>query len=63
LAGLSNFFKLWKAELQQKQQAEIEKLSAEPELLKAQLHPHFLFNTLNNLYTLVYKKSDRHPKC
>ena len=31
-------------------------------MLKAQLHPHFLFNTLNNLYSLVYAKSDRAPK-
>jgi sensor histidine kinase YesM len=60
--GFIKFFKLWNKELQQKQFAEKEKISAELELLKAQLHPHFLFNTLNNLYSLVYAKSDRAPK-
>lgn len=60
--GFIKFFKLWNAELKQKQFAEKEKINAELELLKAQLHPHFLFNTLNNLYSLVYEKSDRAPK-
>jgi two-component system, LytTR family, sensor kinase len=30
-------------------------------LLRSQINPHFLFNTLNNLYSLVYKKSDEAP--
>ncbi|HVV53966.1 MAG TPA: histidine kinase [Mucilaginibacter sp.] len=55
-------FKLWYIEQQQKHEVEREKLNAQLELLKAQLHPHFLFNTLNNLYSLVYEKSDRAPK-
>jgi sensor histidine kinase YesM len=33
----------------------------ELKLLKAQLHPHFLFNTLNNLYSLALEKSDKTP--
>ncbi len=38
---------------------EKEKLEAELMFLKNQTHPHFLFNTLNNLYSLVLKKSDK----
>lgn len=42
----------------------LEKDKAETELnfLKAQIHPHFLFNTLNNLYVLTLKKSDKAPE-
>lgn len=39
-----------------------EKLEAELKFLKGQLHPHFLFNTLNNLYVLSLKKSDLAPE-
>ncbi|RYY37803.1 MAG: tetratricopeptide repeat protein [Sphingobacteriaceae bacterium] len=35
--------------------------SIELSLLKSQLHPHFLFNTLNNLYALSLNKSDKSP--
>jgi sensor histidine kinase YesM len=39
-----------------------EKVEAELKFLKTQLNPHFLFNTLNNLYYLASEKSDRAPK-
>lgn len=39
-----------------------EKAEAELNFLKAQIHPHFLFNTLNNLYTLTLEKSDEAPE-
>ena len=38
-----------------------EKIEAELKFLKTQLHPHFLFNTLNNLYALTLEKSEKAP--
>lgn len=39
-----------------------QKKSTELKLLKHQLNPHFLFNTLNNLYALASAKSDKTPE-
>jgi LytS/YehU family sensor histidine kinase len=36
-----------------------EKLQSELSFLRAQTNPHFLFNTLNNLFVLARKKSDK----
>lgn len=43
----------------EKKELEQEKSRAELALYKAQINPHFLFNTLNTLYGLVVTKSDR----
>jgi LytS/YehU family sensor histidine kinase len=40
---------------------EREKLEAELKALKSQINPHFLFNTLNNLYSLTLDKSEKAP--
>lgn len=42
-----------------KKELENQKLNAELNYLKAQINPHFLFNTLHNLNYLVYAKSDK----
>lgn len=42
-----------------RQEIEAEKNKAELALYKAQINPHFLFNTLNALYGLVITKSDK----
>jgi LytS/YehU family sensor histidine kinase len=39
-----------------------EKLQTEVSYLKAQINPHFLFNTLNSLYALALDKSDAAPE-
>lgn len=36
-----------------------EKRDMELAFLKSQLNPHFLFNSLNNIYSLAYQKSDK----
>ena len=44
------------------QQLRIEKQQAELNYLKSQTNPHFLFNTLNNIYALSRDKSDLAPE-
>lgn len=39
-----------------------EKLKSEVSYLRAQINPHFLFNTLNGLYALTLEKSDAAPE-
>ncbi len=41
------------------QDLEKERLDAELKFLKGQIHPHFLFNTLNNLYSITLQDSPR----
>lgn len=44
------------------QKLKIEKQEAELNYLKSQTNPHFLFNTLNNIYSLARDKSDLAPE-
>lgn len=57
------FIQQEKNELERKKlNTELKLKEAELKLLKAQIHPHFLFNTLNNLYGLTMEKSDEAPR-
>lgn len=54
IAFAVKLFKMW---YERRQAA----LQAELDFLKGQVHPHFLFNTLNNLYALTLHNSPRSP--
>jgi LytS/YehU family sensor histidine kinase len=49
-------------EREEKNQLVQQKLRAELTALKSQLNAHFLFNTLNNLYGLAMRKSEKAPE-
>jgi two-component system sensor histidine kinase AlgZ len=55
------FFKLWTIKQRAWMLAQQEKVTAELQLLKAQVHPHFLFNTLNNIYSFSMDNSPKTP--
>jgi sensor histidine kinase YesM len=59
LVNLSHFFKSWKQAAVNEEKLKREKLSIEYEALKNQVNPHFLFNSLTALSSLVYKDQDR----
>ena len=54
--------KYWYLQRKRTIEAEQQRTVAELKLLKAQLHPHFLFNTLNNLYSHTLESSPRSPE-
>ena len=55
---ISNNFKV----REDRKNLETEKLNAELAFLRSQINPHFLFNSLNNIYSLAYQKSDKTPE-
>lgn len=65
ITGLALLIKLmerWWWKEKEKQQIASEKIKAELQLLKAQVHPHFLFNTLNNIYFFTLSRSSKAPE-
>jgi two-component system LytT family sensor kinase len=54
---IRHIYNYWRLK-QATQQLRIEKQQAELNYLRAQTNPHFLFNTLNNIYSLARDKSD-----
>ena len=52
----------WYEQDRKRKEAEKEKLVSELSFLKSQVNPHFLFNSLNGIYALAIKKSDKTPE-
>jgi hypothetical protein len=54
--------KIWYRKLDEKAMLSRETADAELQLLKAQVHPHFLFNTLNNIYSFTLSQPPKAAK-
>ena len=52
----------WQATRLAAREAERQRAEAELAFLKAQIHPHFLFNTLNNIYSMVVTGHEQAPE-
>ena len=64
-SGLACSFKMYKhyyLKDQRNQQLQKENTDAQIRILMAQIHPHFLFNTLNNIYSQAQEESPRSAK-
>lgn len=53
-----SFIQKWQQEVSLRQQLEQEKIVTELTLLKAQINPHFFFNTLNTIYSYTLSNGD-----
>lgn len=65
IVGISTILKIitdWIRHQTVKRELERQTMRSELRFLKSQINPHFLFNTLNNLYALTLKKSDKAPE-
>lgn len=65
IAGATTIFKIlleWIKYQREKKKLEKEKMQSELKFLRSQINPHFLFNTLNNVYSLALVKSDKTPE-
>lgn len=49
---------IWYSDIRVKQNLEKKNLQMESSLIKAQLNPHFLFNTLNNIDSIIHKDAN-----
>lgn len=62
LSMVLKLLKNWYQEEQNSRRLRQVNLETELRFLKSQINPHFLFNSLNNLYALTLKKSDQAPE-
>lgn len=61
-ALIIKIFKHWNNTTLKNKELSRRNLENRMQLLRNQIHPHFLFNTLNNLYSLAIEKSDKVPE-
>lgn len=59
LFAMFKYYKNWIKSQDISNETERKRMAAELQVLKGQLNPHFLFNTLNNIYSLALSKSDK----
>ncbi len=59
VSSLLKFSTDWFSNERIQKNLESEKKDMELQFLKSQLNPHFLFNSLNNIYSLAYQKSEK----
>lgn len=57
----SRYVIVWFETQEEKKALEQAKVTAELAFLRSQINPHFLFNTINDIYALTYQKSDMAP--
>lgn len=65
MACASSIYKIindWASQRREKVDLQRQTLRSELNFLRSQINPHFLFNTLNSLYALTLKKSDKAPE-
>jgi sensor histidine kinase YesM len=58
MTALLKFLQEWYKQQERNRELAISQLMAEHKMLRMQVNPHFLFNALNNIYSLSYKKSE-----
>jgi two-component system LytT family sensor kinase len=59
LFAMFKYYKSWIKSQDISNETECKRMATELQVLKGQLNPHFLFNTLNNIYSLALSKSDK----
>lgn len=62
IGGIIKMYAEWKAAEDLKKEIAAKKVTSELQFLKTQLNPHFLFNSLNTIYSLSVKQSVETPE-
>lgn len=62
LYAMFYFLRAWYEQQRTTQQLQKDKAEAQLELLKSQVQPHFIFNTLNNIYSYAQQNNQQTPE-